>query len=104
MQTVNESNFNSVIGDGNNMVLVDFWAEWCMPCRMLSPIIEECSKEIPNVSMYKCNVDESPTIADRFNIQSIPTLILFKGGQILDKKIGGSSKADIKKWITSNIC
>jgi thioredoxin 1 len=70
---------------------------------MLSPIIEEIAKERPEIKVCKCNVDEAAKIAERFGIQSIPTLILFKNGNILDKRVGGSSKASLLEWINSRI-
>ena len=102
MKELTNENFSSVINAGN-IILVDFWAEWCGPCRMLSPIVEELSNEITNVEFYKCNVDEADAIAGQFGIQSIPTLIMFKNGEILDKRIGASSKASLKEWIEKTV-
>ncbi len=103
MQTVNNENFANVI-DSKKPVLVDFWAEWCGPCKMLIPVIEELSTEMfDKVDIYKCNVDECPDIASSFNIRSIPTLILFKNKEIIDISSGAASKATVKQWIESNI-
>jgi thioredoxin 1 len=103
MQVVNEQNFDSFINDEAKLTLVDFWAEWCGPCKMLLPIVEELSNEMTEVNMCKCNVDDSTGLAERFNIQSIPTLILFKGGKLLGKRVGGGSKTNLKEWINSNM-
>jgi thioredoxin 1 len=103
VETVREEDFPLAVEKNRGVVLVDFWAEWCGPCRMLSPIIEEIAKEKPEIKIYKCNVDEAAGIAERFGIQSIPTLILFKNGNILDKRVGGSSKASLLEWISSKI-
>ncbi len=103
MQTINNENFANVI-DSEKPVLVDFWAEWCGPCKMLIPIIEELSTEMADrVDIYKCNVDECPDIASSFNIRSIPTLILFKNKEIIDISTGAASKVTVKQWIESNL-
>jgi thioredoxin 1 len=103
MRTVNEGDFDSAISDAKKLTLIDFWAEWCGPCKMLMPIIEELSNEMTEINMYKCNVDEAGKIAERFGIQSIPTLILFKTGEVVDRRVGGSSKATLKEWIDSKL-
>ncbi len=103
MQIANNDNFKNII-NSDKPILVDFWAEWCGPCRMLIPIIEELSNDMSDViDIYKCNVDECSEIASSFNIRSIPTLILFRKGEILDITQGAASKAVIKKWIESKI-
>jgi len=102
MKEVNNENFNSIVNSGKP-VLVDFWAEWCGPCRMLSPIVDELSNEITSVDFCKCNVDDANVIASKFAIQSIPTIIIFKNGEVLDKRIGASSKASLKEWIEKTV-
>jgi thioredoxin 1 len=103
MQTVDEGNFDSAISDAKRLTLVDFWAEWCGPCRMLMPIIEELSNEMTEINVCKCNVDEAENVAERFGIQSIPTLILFRNGKVIDRRVGGSSKANLREWIGSRL-
>ena len=84
------------------MVLVDFFAKWCGPCRMISPIVEELSNEINYVSFCKVDVDESGEIANTFGVLSIPTLLLFKEGKLISKKVGFQSKDELTSWINEN--
>lgn len=103
MIILNNDNFQSTI-KSSKPVLVDFWAEWCGPCRMLGPVMEELGEELKEkVDICKCNVDECPDIASSFNIRSIPTLILFKDGNIVDISNGAASKASVKEWIESKL-
>ncbi|MCB5223557.1 MAG: thioredoxin [Candidatus Cloacimonadaceae bacterium] len=92
---LNNNNFETVIGKG--MVLVDFWADWCMPCRMISPTIEELARDIPDVRFAKLNVDEFPELAGHYGVMSIPTLLFFKDGELKDSSIGVVPKAVIEK-------
>lgn len=81
------------------LTLVDFWATWCGPCRMVAPIVEELAAETPDVTFAKIDVDENPDVAIGLKIASIPTLMLFKDGELVDKVIGARPKADIKAMI-----
>ncbi|MDX9949893.1 MAG: thioredoxin [Candidatus Syntrophosphaera sp.] len=92
---LNNNNFETVIGKG--MVLVDFWADWCMPCRMISPTIEELARDIPDVRFAKLNVDEFPELAGHYGVMSIPMLLFFKDGELKDSSIGVVPKAVIEK-------
>jgi len=91
---VNDSNFDEVVIKSNIPVLVDFWAEWCGPCRMIVPIIEEISKEYSGKALIvKCDVDSSPGVAGKYGIRNIPTILFFKDGKIADKQVGAVPKS-----------
>ena len=94
---ISESEFNEKIKEGK--VLVDFYAEWCGPCKMLSPIIEDISDNNSNYVFYKVNVDEAPEISRKYGIMSIPTLIKFENGEEKEKSIGMRSKDDLAEWL-----
>ena len=98
---VNSNNFDEIIKSG--VVVVDFFANWCGPCKMLSPIIEEVSNEMNEVVFAKVNIDESNDIASKFGIMSIPTLIIFKNGNAVNKNVGFLSKSELKEFITKNM-
>jgi thioredoxin 1 len=95
---ITDATFKDEIKDG--LVLVDCWAEWCGPCRMVAPVLEEVSKEYSDkVSIKKLNVDDNQMVAQEMGIQSIPTLLLFKNGTLVDKAIGALPKNQIKNFI-----
>jgi thioredoxin 1 len=90
---VNDSNFEEVVVKSGKPVLVDFWAEWCGPCRMIAPIIEEISHEFEGKALVvKCDVDSSPNVAMKYSIRNIPTVLFFKEGKIADKQVGAVPK------------
>jgi len=90
---VNDSNFEETVVKSGKPVVVDFWAEWCGPCRMIAPIIEELSREYSEkVVVTKCDVDNSPAIAARYGIRNIPTVLFFKNGAVADKQVGAAPK------------
>ena len=92
---VNDGNFEEVVIKSDKPVLVDFWAEWCGPCRMVSPIIEEISKEYSDKALVvKCDVDSSPGVAAKYGIRNIPTILYFKDGKIADKQVGAVPKSN----------
>lgn len=97
---ITDSSFEIEVKEG--ITIVDFWAEWCGPCRALGPLLEELSKDFANkVKICKLNVDENQEVASKFGIRSIPTLIAFKDGQKADIRIGGGTKQDLSRWLTS---
>jgi len=101
---VTDADFKAQVLDGELPTVVDFWAEWCGPCRMVSPIVEELATEYEGkVRFASMNVDHSSKTAAQYGIMSIPTLILFKGGEKVDSMVGARSKADFKSWIDSKI-
>ncbi len=101
VKKVNSNEFNNLVNN-NNIVLVDFYANWCGPCKMLSPIVEELSNEINDVVFAKVDVDESSDIASTFGIMSIPTIIIFKNGVVNSKTVGFQSKSELKSLIEEN--
>ena len=93
--SVNKTNFETEIKASEKTVLLDFYADWCGPCRMVAPIVAEIGEEYPEILVAKVNVDDYPELAMQFGIVSIPTLIVMKGGEAVNKAVGARSKADI---------
>jgi thioredoxin 1 len=103
-EAVTDTNFEESVLRASEPVLVDFWAEWCGPCRMVGPVLEELSGEMAGqVRIAKMNVDDNPMTPSKYGIRSIPTMLLFKGGQVVATKVGAAPKASLQEWITSNI-
>ncbi len=101
--TLNEQNFNDAISAADVPVLVDFWAPWCGPCKAIAPILEELAGELDGkVQISKVNVDENGTVAAKYNIRAIPTLLLFKGGELIDQYVGMVGKDDLKTKIEAH--
>lgn len=100
--TFSESNFQKDVMESSNLSVVDFWAEWCGPCRMVGPIIEELSKDYEGkANIGKVNVDENPDIAAQFGIRSIPTILFIKNGEVVDRLVGAAPKGTFQQKIDS---
>ncbi|MGN0677917.1 MAG: thioredoxin [Ruminococcus sp.] len=93
--TITNDNFESEVMKSEKNVLLDFWASWCGPCRMVSPIVDEIAEENPDIKVGKINVDEQPELAGAFQVQSIPTLVAIKNGRIADVAVGARDKKSI---------
>ena len=101
---VSDATFGEEVLNSKEPVLVDFWAEWCGPCRAIAPLLDELSTELSGkVKIVKLNVDENPSTMTKYGVRSIPTMILFKGGEAVDMKVGaGTPKAAMAKWLESH--
>lgn len=92
---IDKNNFKSEVMESARTVLLDFWAPWCMPCRMVGPILEEIAKERSDIKVGKINVDEEPELAGQFQVMSIPTLLVMKDGKIMNRSVGVKPKEEI---------
>jgi len=97
---VTDASFEADVINAEKPVLVDFWAEWCGPCRMIAPALEELNAEMDNVEIVKVNIDDNPEAPGRYGVMSIPTMILFKGGKPVATQIGAAPKGQLKAWLT----
>ncbi|TKW61986.1 MAG: thioredoxin [Blastochloris viridis] len=99
--SVNDSEFKSSVLDSDGVTVVDFWAEWCGPCKALSPLLEQAASEVEGVTVVKMNVDENTDTPVQYGIRGIPTLIAFKGGQPVASLVGLRDKAELVSWMES---
>ncbi len=101
---VSDATFESEVLKATSPVVVDFWAEWCGPCRMIAPALEEIAGSLgEKIKIVKLNVDENPQTAAKYNIQSIPTLMIFKNGSMSSRQIGAAPKQKLEQWITAAV-
>ncbi len=101
---IDKNSFQSGVLEASEPVVVDFWAEWCGPCKMIAPALEEIATEMGDkVKIAKVNIDENPELAAQFGVRSIPTLMLFKDGQVADMKVGAAPKTALSSWISGNV-
>ena len=101
---ISDDTFEDEVIKKGKPIIVDFWAEWCGPCKQIGPILEEISNEYKEkITIGKLDVDDNPEIASKYQIRGIPTMMLFNNGSLVDTKVGSSSKTDLLKWIDQNI-
>ena len=101
VEKVTDATFEADVLKASEPVVVDFWAEWCGPCRMIAPALEDMSKSLSGkVKIVKLNVDENPNTAAKYGVMSIPTLMMFKNGQLASRQVGAAPKQKLEQWIT----
>jgi thioredoxin 1 len=99
INTITDAKFEQEVLKSDKLVVVDFWAEWCGPCRQLGPIIDEVSKELKDIKIFKMNIDENREAPSKYGVRSIPTLMIFKDGASFSSKVGVHPKSSIIEWI-----
>ncbi len=101
---VTDANFETEVLKAQEPVLVDFWAEWCGPCKQLSPLVEELAKDLGGkVKVVKINIEEAPEAPTKYGIRGVPTLMIFKNGQVVDTRVGGMPKSQLAEWVEGTV-
>jgi thioredoxin 1 len=101
---ITDANFDEIVLKSDKPVIVDFWAEWCGPCRVVGPVVEELAKEYDGKAVIgKLNVDNNPDVSTKYGIRSIPTILFFKGGEIVDRQVGAVPKATLEAKLKSQL-
>ena len=103
-KTVTDQDFETAVLQADGPVLVDFWAEWCGPCRMIAPALEEIAAELgEKVTIAKLNIDENPATPGKYGVRGIPTMLLFKGGEAVAQKVGAAPRGQIQQWLEGEL-
>lgn len=101
---VNDTDFENEVLQSEKPVVVDFWAEWCGPCKQLSPIVDELAQDLKDsIKVVKVNIDDAPETPTKFGVRGVPTLMIFKNGQVVDTRVGGLPKSQLQEWIEDQV-
>lgn len=101
---VTDSDFENEVLQSDKPVVVDFWAEWCGPCKQLSPVVDELAEDMKDsVKVVKVNIDDAPEAPTKYGVRGVPTLMIFKGGQVVDTRVGGMPKSQLQEWIEGQV-
>ena len=101
---VTDSDFDNEVLQSDKPVVVDFWAEWCGPCKQLSPVVDELAEDMKDsIKVVKVNIDDAPEAPTKYGVRGVPTLMIFKGGQVVDTRVGGMPKSQLQEWIEGQV-
>ncbi|NCT40098.1 MAG: thioredoxin [Alphaproteobacteria bacterium] len=101
---VTDSNFEAEVLKSEEPVLVDFWAEWCGPCKQLTPIVDKLAEDMAGkIKVVKINIEDAPEAPTKYGVRGVPTLMIFKGGELVDTKVGGMPKSQLAEWVEGNV-